>query len=58
MMGLAAPAFYDVTPPPEGPTPEERVGAQGQGQIGTGLLLGGLLVGAVGGALVALEVMP
>lgn len=58
MMGLAAPAFYDVTPPPEGPTPEERVGAQGQGQIGTGLLLGGLLVGAVGGTLVALEVMP
>lgn len=57
MMGLAAPAFYDVTPPPEGPTPEERIGAQGQGQVGTGLLLGGLVLGVAGGALVAMEVM-
>lgn len=57
MMGLAAPTFYDVAPPPEGPTPENRAAAQGQGQVGTALLLGGGLVGVVGGALVAVEVM-
>lgn len=57
MMGLAAPTFYDVSPPPDGPDPDDRVAAQGQGQIGTGLLVGGALVGLVGGALVAFEVM-
>ncbi|MBI1947334.1 MAG: hypothetical protein HYS27_16690 [Deltaproteobacteria bacterium] len=58
LMGLAAPTFYDVTPPPEGPSPNDRVAAQGQGQLGTGLLLGGAVVGVVGGALLALEVLP
>lgn len=57
LMGLAAPTFYDVTPPPEGPSPADRVAAQGQGQIGTGLLVGGAVVGAAGGALLMLEVM-
>lgn len=57
LMGLAAPTFYDVTPPPEGPSPEQRVAAQGQGQIGTALLAGGVVVGAIGGALFAFGVM-
>ena len=57
MMGMAAPTFYDVTAPPDGPTPEDRVAAQGQGQLGTGLLLAGAVVGVIGGALLALEVM-
>ncbi|MCC7072164.1 MAG: hypothetical protein IT383_12625 [Deltaproteobacteria bacterium] len=58
LMGLATPTFYNMTPPPEGPAPEDRVAAQGQGQLGTGLLVGGALIGAIGGALFAIGVMP
>ncbi|OGQ26083.1 MAG: hypothetical protein A2138_17480 [Deltaproteobacteria bacterium RBG_16_71_12] len=58
MMGMAAPTFYDVTPPEEGgPEPADRAAAQGTGQVGTGLLVGGALVGVIGGAMLALGVM-